>query len=39
MLDVLFNDGMLSASTDAKKLEVIEEQFLEYVDQYQKRKY
>ena len=39
MLVVLFNDGMLSASTAAKKLEVIEEQFLEYVDQYQKRKY
>ena len=39
MLLELFNDGMLSASTAAKKLEVIEEQFLEYVDQYQKRKY
>ena len=39
MLVELFNDGMLSESTAAKKLEVIEEQFLEYVDQYQRQKY
>ena len=39
MLVELFNDGMLSASVAAKKLEIIEEQFLEYVDQYQQQKY